>query len=150
MSYTYNPRPAVTTDIVLITIEAPHKLLLIQRKNPPFEGEWAFPGGFLDENETLETCAYRELKEETNVEGIAISQFKTYSEPDRDPRGRTISTVFWGTASAKIVQTAHAADDAAHLEWFSLDNLPRLAFDHTKIIKEILKTLLNQFMEQEK
>ncbi|MDA3867814.1 MAG: NUDIX hydrolase [Salinivirgaceae bacterium] len=148
MNYTYEyPRPAATTDMIIVTREAPHKLLLIQRKNPPFQGQWALPGGFLDENETLETCAYRELKEETNIEGIILNQFKTYSEPGRDPRGRTISTVFWGTAPSKIAQTAEAADDAASLDWFALDNLPRLAFDHNQVLDEALETILSQYNE---
>ncbi len=135
MSYTYKyPRPAVTVDIMLFDRGAPQKLLLIQRKNPPFQGQWAFPGGFVDPDETLEIAAQRELKEETGVSVKHLEQFKTFSEPDRDPRGRTISTIFFAAIDQKIPVSAN--DDAAKADWFDLNKLPPLAFDHEKIVQE--------------
>jgi len=137
MTYSYKyPRPAVTVDIILFTNETDPKVLLIERKKPPFQGNWAFPGGFIEPDETLEDAAKRELKEETGMRVNNLEQFKTYSEPNRDPRGRTISTVFYAKISTSIAQKAQAGDDAAKADWFLLEKLPNLAFDHQKIIDE--------------
>lgn len=95
MAYTYKyPRPAVTADCVVITNEQQPKVLLIQRGNEPFKGCWAFPGGFMDMDETTEHCAVRELKEETGLAVSDLHQIGTYSKIDRDPRGRTISVAY--------------------------------------------------------
>ncbi len=135
MSYTYEyPRPAVTVDIMVFDREEPQNLLLIQRKNPPFQGLWAFPGGFVDPDETLEMAAKRELEEETGISINHLEQFKTFSEPDRDPRGRTISTIFFAAIEKKATVTA--GDDAAKASWFKINELPQLGFDHQKIIME--------------
>ena len=92
MAYTYKyPRPAVTADCIVITREAEPKVLLIQRGNPPFKGAWAFPGGFMNMDETTEECAIRELEEETGLRLSDIHQIGAYSKIDRDPRGRTIT-----------------------------------------------------------
>ena len=137
MSYSYKyPRPAVTVDIILFTNETDPKVLLIERKNPPFQGQWAFPGGFIEPDETLEDAAKRELKEETGMIINNLEQFKTYSEPYRDPRGRTISTVFYAKITADLASKASAGDDAAKADWFLLEKLSNLAFDHQKIIDE--------------
>jgi len=135
MSYTYEyPRPAVTADIVLFSNEkTPTQVMLIRRKNPPFEGMWAFPGGFLEMDETLLACAHRELQEETGVIDIVLEPYLPFDTPDRDPRGRTISMVFVGFTNASAIN-ATAASDASEVQWFSLNNLPSLAFDHDKII----------------
>lgn len=140
MKYCYDyPRPAVTADIVVLKQQDKrHFVLLIERRHPPFEGMWAFPGGFLDMDETLEEAALRELKEETGVSGIELEQFHTFSAVSRDPRHRAITTVFIGFADQDTVKP-RAADDASGAEWFEIDGLPPLAFDHG-LIMEMVKT----------
>ncbi len=132
-SYDY-PRPALTTDIIMFSYYKGKLLvLLIERKYFPFKGKWAFPGGFVDMDETAEECAYRELKEETGLEIKDLSQLVTVSTLGRDPRGRTVSVFFYGFinyASADI----QAGDDAKKAQWFPADKLPSLAFDHGEII----------------
>lgn len=140
MSYIYDyPRPAVTTDVVLITKCEEPKVLLIQRANEPFANSWAFPGGFVDMDEDLEPAALRELKEETGINALSITQFKTYGAIDRDPRHRTISVVYYAIVDAELEATG--MDDACDAQWFSLDNLPTLAFDHRTIMSELIKFL---------
>lgn len=127
------PRPAFTVDALIYNDD---KVLLIQRKNDPFKGEWALPGGFMDMDETPEQAAIRELQEETGLGFKDLIQFKTYGDVDRDPRHRTISTVFYGNYFDAIKQVLKAGDDAKDANWFSINNLPKLAFDHLKIINE--------------
>ncbi len=137
MAYTYDyPRPMVTVDIILTTQKHPSEILLIQRKNPPFENTWALPGGFVDMDEDLKDAAIRELKEETGVDYPDLKQFKTYGTPQRDPRGRTISIVFYASTPNKI--DAIGMDDAAEAAWFPLEQLPPLAFDHQVILEEFI------------
>jgi len=138
MSYTYSyPRPAVTVDIIILKDAcADPKILLIQRLISPYKDQWAIPGGFVHMDETVEQAAERELKEETGLENIILTQFKTYSAVDRDPRGRTISVVFTGIAKNNAV--AVADDDAKDAAWYSINNLPELAFDHQEILTEFL------------
>ena len=140
MPYTYNyPRPAVTIDCLLFyKTNNQTYLLLIQRKQSPFKEKWAFPGGFVEIDENLEDAAYRELTEETGITNTTLYQFKTYGEVDRDPRGRTISVVYYGIVNPED-QTAQAGSDAKAAKWFPIDNLPELAFDHDKIIREALE-----------
>lgn len=134
--YTY-PRPALTVDALILanTSEGAH-LLLIQRKNPPFQDCWALPGGFMNMDETLEQAVVRELQEETGLVCKNLQQFKTFSVVNRDPRGRTISVVFWEVI-AGIPKTT-AGDDAKKAQWFSVNQLPELAFDHKQIVAEYL------------
>ncbi len=143
MTYTYKyPHPAVTVDaLVFYQSQSTTKVLLIKRKNEPFKNSWAIPGGFVDEDETLEKAVVRELQEETQIFGLKLEQFKAYSQPDRDPRGRTISVVF--TCIINFMPNAKAADDAIDLDWFSIDNLPSMAFDHELVIKEARKIIPN-------
>ena len=95
MDYTYNyPRPAVTADCIVITKEVEPKVLLVQRGGEPFKGCWAFPGGFMDMDETTEQCAIRELEEETGLKVTEVHQIGAYSKVDRDPRGRTVSVSY--------------------------------------------------------
>ncbi len=138
-SYKY-PRPALTVDIIITqTNSSKTEVLLIQRLNPPFKDEWAFPGGFVDFDETLEQAAARELAEETGVNNVKLKQFKAYSAVNRDPRGRTISVVFIGKAFRNTKITA--GDDAKNVAWFNTENLPQLAFDHDEILQEALQNL---------
>ena len=142
MSYTYKyPRPAVTVDMAIMRKAGENtELLLIRRKFDPFAGRWALPGGFVDMDETVEQAAARELYEETNLRNIPLEQFHVFSKVDREPRGRTISVVFTGFLTEE--QEVRAKDDAGEAEWFPLDNLPPLAFDHDEIVEMIRKKLL--------
>ncbi len=127
------PRPSVTVDIVIVTREPRPRVLLIRRKNDPFAGAWALPGGFIDMDETLEASARRELREETGVETAELVQLYTFGDPGRDPRGRTISVAYLARVDPNEVRPV-AADDAAEVGWFPLDAPPRLAFDHAQIL----------------
>ncbi|MCQ2189355.1 MAG: NUDIX hydrolase [Paludibacteraceae bacterium] len=137
MSYTYEyPRPAVTADCVVITREEYPKVLLIQRGHDPYKGYWAFPGGFMDMDETVEACAIRELEEETGTKLSDIHQIGCYSKVDRDPRGRTVTVAFLALVDKPL--DVKGLDDAAKAEWIKLSELPRLAFDHDEIIKDAI------------
>ena len=143
MSYTYKyPRPAVTTDCVIFTKEEEPKVLLIQRGNEPYKGCWAFPGGFMNMEETAEECAVRELKEETGLTVNQIQQIGAYSKVDRDPRGRTISIAYLAIVDAPIAVSG--MDDAAKAAWFPLASLPDLAFDHQDIMADAI-ALFNKY-----
>jgi 8-oxo-dGTP diphosphatase len=132
--YAYDyPRPAVTVDIVIVTREAKPRVLLIRRKHAPYEGKWALPGGFVDMDEPLEGAARRELYEETGVRTGTLRQLQTFGDPQRDPRGRTISVVYLAEVNPGDVKP-EAADDAAAVAWFSLRRPPQLAFDHAEIL----------------
>ena len=135
MKYSYDyPRPAVTADIIILkTIDKQNFVLLIERKHEPFKGMWALPGGFLNMDETLEEAALRELQEETGISGVQLTQFHSFSKVNRDPRHRTITTVFTGFANENTVP--EAGDDAANVKWFASDALPPLAFDHGEILE---------------
>jgi ADP-ribose pyrophosphatase YjhB (NUDIX family) len=124
-----NPIP--TIDII---IEVKEGIVLIKRKNPPFG--WALPGGFVDYGESLEDAAKREAKEETSLDIKLIRQFHTYSDPDRDERFHTISTVYIARAQGE----PKAADDANEIGVFNKDNLPSpIVFDHAKILDDYFK-----------
>jgi len=135
MKHCYDyPRPAITADIIILKKNNNQTfVLLIERKHQPFEGMWALPGGFLDMDETLEEAAIRELHEETGISGVELNQFHTFSKVNRDPRHRTITTVFIGFADVKTA-APKAGDDAAKAQWFDLNKLPLLAFDHGMVM----------------
>jgi 8-oxo-dGTP diphosphatase len=134
-------RPSVTVDVVIFGVmEGELKVLLIQRKNWPFEGMWAIPGGFVDMDEPLEDAAARELYEETGVEGVYPEQFYTFGQPDRDPRTRVITVAYLALVDAGRLQP-RAADDAADVGWFSVHDPPPLAFDHVDVLKRALQRL---------
>lgn len=128
----------VTVDIIVFDFTQKN-ILLIQRKNDPFKGMWALPGGFVDENEDLETAAHRELKEETSIEVEKLLQVMAFGKPGRDPRQHTVSIAFTGVAAENVV--VQGADDAKEAKWFDRKNLPELAFDHAQIIMETYKLL---------
>lgn len=135
MEYTYKyPRPAVTADCVVMTKEEVPKVLLIQRGAAPFKGAWAFPGGFMNMDETTEQCAIRELEEETGLKVTKVHQIGAYSKVDRDPRGRTITVAYLAIIDSP--EDVKGQDDAAKAEWFPITDLPKLAFDHYDIMKD--------------
>lgn len=136
------PRYAVTTDSVVIGFnQAELFVVLIRRKNPPFEGMWALPGGFVEENEDLEEAALRELKEETRLELDRMVQVGAFGKPGRDPRGRVISIAYLALRPLEELKV-DAGDDAKEAGLFSLNRLPPLAFDHQAVIAEGCKKLL--------
>jgi len=142
MSYTYTyPRPAVTVDCLIFSRSGENiQLLLIQRDNQPFEGSWALPGGFVEIDEPLESAAHRELEEETGIHDIRLEQFHTFGKPGRDPRGRTISVVYYGFMDHQS-QEAAAGSDARNARWFDILHLPELAFDHHEIIQRAINPI---------
>jgi 8-oxo-dGTP diphosphatase len=141
MPYTYEyPRPCVTVDIILFRNGGNGPaILLIERGNPPFEGIWAFPGGFINIDEDLETAARRELYEETGLKVLTMSQFRTYGSINRDPRHRTITVVYVAEIDDKQTHEPTAGDDACNAAWFRLEALPPLAFDHRGILEEFIR-----------
>lgn len=134
--YTYqHPHPAVTADcLVFARTEEGMKLLLIQRKNEPCKGKWAFPGGFMDIDETTIDAARRELKEETGLEVGELFRVGVFDAVDRDPRERIITVAYY-TVLDKPVEVC-GLDDAAQAKWFLLTELPELAFNHREILRE--------------
>ena len=132
--YVYGwPRPMVTVDAaVFAMVEGKARLLLVQRKHEPYQGSWALPGGYIEIDEDLPEAAARELAEETGLKDVPLEQLHTFGQPGRDPRGRTITVAYFGIAEKNWPQVK-AADDAAEVQWFDIDNLPPMAFDHDEI-----------------
>lgn len=127
------PKTFVTVDAVIFRmLESKYYLLLIQRKKPPFESCWALPGGFVEENESLDAAVIRELFEETNIQTDNLEQIGAFGQPFRDPRGHVISIAYCGFVGENV--GAIASDDAKDANWFPIDDLPELAFDHAEII----------------
>jgi len=145
MKLTDYPQPSVTVDIIIFTIqEKKLKVLLVKRGIEPFKGMWAIPGGFVRINESLEEAAERELKEETGVEADYLEQLYTFGDVKRDPRGRVITVVYFALIKPEKINLK-ASTDAFEAKWFSVNNLPKLAFDHAKILKYALKRLRWKF-----
>lgn len=133
------PHPSVTTDCVIFGFDGNKlQVLLIERGVEPYRGKWAFPGGFLNMDESAEEGALRELKEETGLTGAYIEQFHTFTDPNRDPRERVISIAYYALVRIQEVQ---GGDDAAKALWFPLDSVPQLAFDHDIILRIALSRL---------
>lgn len=137
MDYPQNIK--VTVDAVVFTDDH-QELLLIQRKNDPFQGQWALPGGFVEDDEDLDTAVARELQEETGIAPSSFVQLHTFGAPDRDPRGRAISVTYYTVVNKDNFQP-RAATDAHAAQWFSLSNLPELAFDHAEILAKAQEAL---------
>jgi 8-oxo-dGTP diphosphatase len=128
----------VTVDAVIFRKSGQdHEILFIQRKNDPFKGQWALPGGFVDEHEDLKDAAARELEEETGLKVTALEQLGAFGKPHRDPRHHTVSIAYMGFADDGA--EAVGADDAAEAKWFSVKSLPQLAFDHADIVNLALE-----------
>jgi len=139
--FTYNyPRPAVTVDAILVSPQ--NSVLLIERGREPFKGKWALPGGFIEMEEELEIACRRELEEETGLRVGEFKQFRAYGGVNRDPRHRTISVLFYAFTDDELL--ACAGDDAAKAQWFPLDQLPELAFDHQQILEEFKAEILDK------
>ncbi len=140
MTFTYEyPRPAVTTDCIILRGKDPMEVLLIERKHEPFMGNWALPGGFVEIDEDIPEGAKRELQEETGLDKVNLEQFRTYGKPGRDPRGRTISVVYYGFVDPD--EQAIAGDDASNVRWFDIKDLPPIAFDHAEILDDFFRVM---------
>jgi 8-oxo-dGTP diphosphatase len=142
MPFTYEyPRAALTVDCVVFGLdEAELKVLLIQRALPPFEGQWALPGGFVRLDETLEEAARRELAEETGLDRVFLEQLCTFGAVDRDPRERVVSVAYYALVNLTD-HKVHAATDARDAAWFGVHDVPSLAFDHAMIVRMALDRL---------
>jgi 8-oxo-dGTP diphosphatase len=140
MKYCYDYEMfSIATDIIVFRNNKT-EILLIERGNEPFKNMWAFPGGHVEINETFEECAYRELKEETNITDISLKQIEITDTINRDPRSRVISVAFVGELKNNK-NVIIAGDDAKNTQWFPLNNLPKMTFDHLDILKKILNEL---------
>jgi 8-oxo-dGTP diphosphatase len=136
MPFTYEyARPAVTVDITIFTVRNDElNVLLIKRAEPPFQGEWALPGGFVMEDEDLEEAAARELVEETGVSDVYLEQLFSFGAPGRDPRGHTVTVAYSALIPSDNLELT-ASTDAEGVAWFAIDKLPDLAFDHDEILE---------------
>jgi 8-oxo-dGTP diphosphatase len=143
MKYTYeHRRPALSVDLVIIKkTGSTLQVLLILRARPPFENQWALPGGFVEMDEDLDSAARRELIEETGLKDMQLKQLQAYGNPDRDPRGRVVTVAFYSLISSGVQTQLKSGSDASQARWFPVDELPRLAFDHQQIITDALAKL---------
>lgn len=131
----------LTTDSVIFYFgPTGTEVLLVRRKSEPFKGQWALPGGFLEDDEPLEKGAARELEEETGLKVDQLFQISAFGDPDRDPRGRSVTVAFYGTISSRAEVIGN--DDAAEAAWFPIAGLPELAFDHRMIIQAALRKII--------
>lgn len=134
-------RPSVTVDVVIFSlVDDDLQVLLVKRKHSPFAGKWALPGGFVHIDESLEEAAARELAEETGVTNVYMEQLYTFGDPDRDPRTRVITIVYFALVPYDTVQH-RPGGDTAETAWFSMFDLPDLAFDHAEILEYALTRL---------
>lgn len=140
LKYCYKyPHPSVTADCVIFGFDGIGiKVLLVERGVEPYKGKWAFPGGFMKMDETVGECALRELKEETGLDGGTVEQFYTFSDVNRDPRERVITVAHYALVRLSEVK---GGDDAVSARWFSLDEIPSLAFDHDHILRMAIRCL---------
>jgi len=155
-THTYDyPRPMVTVDLVVIAPRDDRlSLLLVRRGKPPYEGSWALPGGFVEMDESLADAARRELAEETGLNlpksaanpsrrssNVWMDQLRAFGQPDRDPRGRTITVAYLVLIRPGYASWVRAGDDAADARWFDPRRLPRWAFDHRQIVRTAMTRL---------
>jgi len=135
------PRPSYTADCMIFNnFSENFHILLIKRRNEPYRNLWALPGGFVEPDELGMDAAKRELFEETGLENNSLKEFHVYDKPGRDPRGRTVTVVFYSFVAEETL-LIKAGDDAKEVKWFSLKHLPTLAFDHNEIIDRALLEL---------
>jgi 8-oxo-dGTP diphosphatase len=148
MSFTYQyARPALAVDCVVFGLAEDLEVLLIQRALPPFEGQWALPGGFVRLDETLDQAARRELEEETGVTRVYLEQLYTFGDLDRDPRERVVSVAYYALVKLSD-HRVKAATDAREAAWFSVARPPELAFDHAKVLRTALDRLRGKVVYQ--
>lgn len=126
-------RPVLTTNIVVFTLrDGQLKLLLVQRRNAPYQGYWSLPGGVVGEDEDIEANATRKLEEGTGVSGVYLEQLYTFGAPARDPRERVISVAYYALVASKRLRL-RTDEHSEGVAWFALDELPELAFDHAQM-----------------
>ncbi|WP_432799623.1 NUDIX hydrolase [Poriferisphaera sp. WC338] len=149
MAHTYKyPRPALTVDIVVFALDEDDlQVMLIERDIKPFAGQWALPGGFVQVEETLDEAARRELEEETGVKNIYLEQLYTFGETKRDPRERVITVAYYALVNLEG-HNIKASTDARNAAWFSINDLPKLAFDHEHILDTALERLRGKLRYQ--
>lgn len=148
-TFTYEyPRPAVTVDCVIFGFgNGELKVLLTKRGIEPFLGQWAFPGGFILEQETADECARRKLAEEAGLEDIYLEQLYTFSDVDRDPRFRVISIAYYALVKSTDY-LIEAGLDIEEVKWFSLGEATALAFDHDQILSVAIERLKGKLRYQ--
>lgn len=149
MPHSYqHPRAALTVDCVVFGLDHEDlNVMLIQRSLPPFEGEWALPGGFVHVDETLDEAARRELEEETGLHKVFLEQLRTFDAVERDPRERVVSVAYY--ALVKLGDhRVQAATDAREAAWFPFHDVPSLAFDHAEILAAALARLRGKLSYQ--
>ncbi len=134
--------PALTADVVILALgEEGLNVLLIQRGKPPFQGDWALPGGFVNVGESPQRAASRELEEETGIRDVQLEQLRTFGDPGRDPRGHTVTVAYLALVAASASPRVEAGSDAAEARWWQIGGLPPLAFDHADILTYALHAL---------
>lgn len=129
-------KPSITIDAIILNDK--REVLLIKRKNEPFKGFWALPGGFVDYGEKVEDAVIREVKEETGLDVEIVRLFNVFSHPQRDPRGHTISIVYYCKVKGGVLK---GGDDAKEAKWLQFNQDLNLAFDHNKILREFFEKL---------
>jgi 8-oxo-dGTP diphosphatase len=133
--------PRITVDVVIFALhDGDLRVLLVRRRWPPYEGMWAIPGGFVGRDEALEAAALRKLEEETGLADVYLEQLYTFGDPDRDPRDRVITVAYFAVIPASSIVPG-AAQDEDRVRWWSIDDLPPLAFDHASILSYALTRL---------
>ena len=149
MTYSYRyPRPALTVDCVVFGLaDESLQVLMIKRDLEPFAGRWALPGGFVEMEETLESAARRELREETGLDTTYLEQLYTYGDLNRDPRERVVSVAYFALVKMGV-HSVQAASDARSVDWFPVDDVPSLAFDHEGILSDALQRLRSKVRYQ--
>jgi 8-oxo-dGTP diphosphatase len=144
MAHTYEyPRPALTVDCVVFGLDDEQqelKVMLIERGGEPFRWRWALPGGFVRVEESVDDAARRELAEETGIENVYLEQLYTFGEPRRDPRERVVSVAYYALVNL-AGHAIRATADAKSAAWFAIGDVPRLAFDHDRILEMALARL---------
>src|SRR3989338_721313 len=135
---------AIAVDVVLFTIQdGTLKVLLVKRRQPPYRGAWALPGGLVGQDESVDAAALRELQEETNIGSVYLEQLYTFDELDRDPRGRVITVAYYALVNWQQFQLK-TRSRVSEASWFPVKRLPELAFDHQRIIEYALERLRNK------
>lgn len=148
MEITQNIQVAVDAVVFGYSKENGVSILLIKRKYEPFKGSWAIPGGFVLDNESLENAVARELQEETGVKINYLEQLYTFGDPNRDPRTRILSVAYFGLVKSNQFEKLKATTDAEAAEWFNFKHLPKLAFDHKKILTIAIERLRGKIVYQ--